>query len=74
MSHTTHLIAGKLRNNGNRRTLAFPLLPGLQGKLVLLKLVAPVTFDIDQKRFDKIFCQSIKSNFLTNLLKFYQSL
>ena len=43
----SHLIAGELRDNWNRRTLAFPLLPGLQGKLVLLKLVAPAASDID---------------------------
>ena len=36
-----HLIASELRNNWDGRALAFPLLPGLQGKFVLLKLVAP---------------------------------
>ena len=40
---STDLITGELWNHGNRRALAFPLLPGFQRKLVLLKLVAPGT-------------------------------
>ena len=38
---STDLITGELWNHGNGRALAFPLLPGFQRKLVLLKLVAP---------------------------------
>ena len=40
---SSHLIACKLRNDGNWRALSFPFLPSLQRKLVLLKLVAPGT-------------------------------
>ena len=40
---STDLITGELWNHGNGRALAFPLLPGFQRKLVLLKLVAPDT-------------------------------